>query len=148
MALDAGYGKLVGQSYTNIRVENKSLGFYGIAEHLHEDVKGLVIYHYAVDRKICRTGPPLPAPFEIFQDCEFIYYGLRLNLIAFLSGKRVKEMVIRDCYNNKSIPVRQNTTICEMFLKHVLKKEQEDLVLQYPMVPAECVEPIQHKLFI
>lgn len=143
-ALDRKYNSIVHQPHTNVRVESAELGFYGIAHHLHEEQKGIVLVEYAVDRKIRRNGPILPEPFEMFQDCEHHYYGLKLNLLAYLAGKRLKEMFIRDCYNNESIPVRQNKLLVEEFLTRVLKRDK--IIKMYP-TPAESIEPSQHKLF-
>lgn len=143
--MDRLYKNQVKSFTTNVLVEDKSRGVYGIAQSLYAGSKGLVIHEYAMDRKINRTGPALKAPFDSLQDCEFYYYALRLNVLACMHGGMVDSLTIRDVYNNDSIPVRYNPSMAERFLNEALV-----LTGRYyrdapaPVVPIET----QHSLFI
>jgi hypothetical protein len=118
--MDEEYKAQVNVPYTNVRIEDKYLGVYGICQMMYRDTKGLVMYEYAVDREVRRDGESLPGPFERVKDCEFHYYAMRLSVLAHLSGQKVDQLVIRDTYNSESIPVRYNRSLSEEFLKFLL----------------------------
>lgn len=105
-------------TFTNVRLQNDYLGIYGVAEHHHVDRDGGVILAYAVDRNIRKTGSPLPDSFRGMKDCEYFYYGMKLNCLAYLYGRKIKKLALIDCYNGcATIPFTHNKGITEDFFQ-------------------------------
>jgi hypothetical protein len=121
--LKESYRTLSKTPSTNVVFESKRLGLFGIAEHYHIEPDGAVIYEYAVDTEIRKEGPNLPEPLDSILNCEHHYYSLKLNCLAYLSSRTIKSLVVRDSYNNESIPVRYNHSITELFISQVAPGE-------------------------
>lgn len=113
---------LLKNHFTNVKVENKALGFYGIAGHHELQSKGLVLVEYTVDKVIREKGEKLPGKLSFLSDCEKHYYGLKLNCIAMFSGRKIQSMTIRDCYNGKNIPVLYKPELATIFLREAWER--------------------------
>jgi hypothetical protein len=122
LALSESYRKLRGVQHANIKLHSLDYKVSGIAEHYHLANGGAVIYEYAVDRVIRMEGECLPAPLNMLQNCEHHYYGLKLNCLAFLSEKRIKNLMLIDSYNGVSFGIRYNPSIVQTFLATLANK--------------------------
>jgi hypothetical protein len=118
------FNSIKGQAYTNIELWSEEFGLGGVANHFHEDKDGVVIIQYAMCKQIRTSGDPLPAPFQLLQNCEHHYYGLLLSCLGVLSGKPVKRVMLRDCYNGRDIFIKYNPTFAKKFLAHVLTTDR------------------------
>jgi hypothetical protein len=127
--LEQHYNSIQNVRFTNIKISSDQYPVTGIAQHLHEDNEGAIIYEYVVDKNMRKNGPCFEGNLALLQDCEYHYYGLKLNCLAEIYGKRIKSLVIQDCYNNVTYPVRRNPTIAKLFLYHIVGTRSKQYIL-------------------
>jgi hypothetical protein len=108
--------------FRNKRLQSDFYGVYAICPHIHSDRKGYTIVAHAPDYKINRkSNKKLPYPLDKYDDCENMYYGLYLNIMAFLSGGRIKNLHLYHMLDdNKKIVFQYRPEIAEQFLSAVL----------------------------
>lgn len=98
---------------TNVRIIDRTGTFPEVfikAPMIMNGRAGQHIAVYSYDNEIRATGPGLnpkhaPRSFSKLPDCEYSYYGLMLNVIAFLNDSRPEKMCIVDSYNRQELKV-------------------------------------------
>ena len=113
-----------GDPWGMVPVENHQYQISGRAHHLHQHSSdGVTIALYVDDKTITeKDSRKMAYPLSNYPDSNEIYYGLYLNMLAFLHGGSIAKLwLIARELDNKIIPMKFIPGIAQAVVDHFME---------------------------